>query len=83
MSSLNNFYRRKRQIRTIAIGIAFVVLATIIYCIVANGSGTIAIDDGYTTYYAKTYVERDGCVEFVDNFGRSHKLCGVYHITKY
>ena len=86
MSSLNDFYRKKRQVRTIAIGIAFVLLATIIYCIVANGSGTaiyVYSPDGVVRYSARSYAEKDGCLEFVDNFGRSHTLCGVsYDIVK-
>ena len=79
--SLNDFYRRKRQVRNLSYAIGVIVLLAIGYCFFKGCSG-ITIDDGYTTYFVKSYVESDGCVYFIDNFGRNHKLCGVYHISQ-
>jgi len=36
-----------------------------------------------TSFYTNSYVEKDGCVTFKDEFGRSHRICGMYNITEY
>jgi len=36
-----------------------------------------------TSFYTEKYVEKDGCITFKDEFGRSHRLCGMYNITEY
>jgi hypothetical protein len=36
-----------------------------------------------TSLYTNSYVEKDGCVTFKDEFGRSHRICGMYNITEY
>lgn len=36
-----------------------------------------------TSFYTNSYVEKDGCVTFKDEFGRSHRVCGMYNITEY
>ena len=36
-----------------------------------------------TTFFTKKYVEENGCVKFKDEFGRSHRVCGMYNITEY
>jgi hypothetical protein len=36
-----------------------------------------------TSFYTNSYVEKDGCITFKDEFGRSHRLCGMYNITEY
>ena len=36
-----------------------------------------------TSFYTNSYVEKNGCVTFKDEFGRSHIICGMYNITKY
>jgi hypothetical protein len=36
-----------------------------------------------TSFYTDKYVEKDGCVTFKDEYGRSHRICGMYNITEY
>jgi hypothetical protein len=36
-----------------------------------------------TSFYTDKYVEKDGCITFKDEFGRSHRICGMYNITEY
>ena len=36
-----------------------------------------------TSFYTNSYVEKDGCVTFKDEFCRSHRICGMYNITEY
>ena len=36
-----------------------------------------------TSFYTNSYVEKDGYVTFKDEFGRSHRICGMYNITEY
>jgi hypothetical protein len=36
-----------------------------------------------TNFYTEKYVEKDGCITFKDEFGRSHRICGMYNITEY
>jgi hypothetical protein len=36
-----------------------------------------------TSFYTNSYVEKDGCITFKDEFGRSHRICGMYNITEY
>ena len=36
-----------------------------------------------TSFYTEKYVEKDGCITFKDEFGRSHRICGMYNITEY
>ena len=36
-----------------------------------------------TNFFTNSYIEKDGCVIFKDEFGRSHRICGVYNITEY
>jgi hypothetical protein len=36
-----------------------------------------------TSFFTEKYVEKDGCVTFKDEFGRSHRICGMYNITEY
>ena len=36
-----------------------------------------------TSFFTNSYKEKDGCVTFKDEFGRSHRICGMYNITKY
>jgi hypothetical protein len=36
-----------------------------------------------TSFYTEKYVEKDGCIKFKDEFGRSHRICGMYNITEY
>ena len=36
-----------------------------------------------TSFYTEKYVEKDGCITFKDEFGRSHRVCGMYNITEY
>jgi hypothetical protein len=36
-----------------------------------------------TSFYTEKYVEKDGCITFKDEFGRSHRICGTYNITEY
>jgi hypothetical protein len=36
-----------------------------------------------TSFFTNSYKEKDGCVTFKDEFGRSHRICGMYNITEY
>jgi hypothetical protein len=36
-----------------------------------------------TSFFTEKYVEKDGCISFKDEFGRSHRICGMYNITEY
>jgi hypothetical protein len=36
-----------------------------------------------TSFYTEKYTEKDGCITFKDEFGRSHRICGMYNITEY
>jgi hypothetical protein len=36
-----------------------------------------------TSFYTEKYVEKDGFITFKDEFGRSHRICGMYNITEY
>jgi hypothetical protein len=36
-----------------------------------------------TSFFTEKYVEKDGCITFKDEFGRSHRICGMYNITEY
>ena len=36
-----------------------------------------------TSFYTEKYVEKEGCIIFKDEFGRSHRICGMYNITEY
>ena len=36
-----------------------------------------------TSFFTEKYEEKDGCVTFKDEFGRSHRICGMYNITEY
>lgn len=36
-----------------------------------------------TSFYTEKYVEKDGCITFKDEYGRSHRICGMYNITEY
>ena len=36
-----------------------------------------------TSFYTEKYVEKDGCITFKDELGRSHRICGMYNITEY
>lgn len=36
-----------------------------------------------TSFYTEKYVEKEGCILFKDEFGRSHRICGMYNITEY
>lgn len=36
-----------------------------------------------TSFYTNSYVEKDGCITFKDEFNRSHRICGMYNITEY
>lgn len=36
-----------------------------------------------TSFFTEKYVEKDGCIIFKDEFGRSHRICGMYNITEY
>lgn len=35
------------------------------------------------TYFTSTYVEKDGCIIFKDEFNFEHKVCGAYQIEKW
>lgn len=41
--------------------------------------------NGYseTIYYTKSYVEENGCVKFLDDWGKKRKICGTYLIEEY
>lgn len=36
-----------------------------------------------TSFFTEKYVEKDGCITFKDEFGRSHRICCMYNITEY
>jgi hypothetical protein len=36
-----------------------------------------------TSFFTNSYKEKDGCVTFKDEFGRVHRICGMYNITEY
>lgn len=36
-----------------------------------------------TSFYTEKYVEKEGCIIFKDEFGRLHRICGMYNITEY
>jgi hypothetical protein len=36
-----------------------------------------------TSFFTNSYEEKDGCVKFKDEYGRSHRICGMYNITEY
>lgn len=35
------------------------------------------------TYLCDSYIERDGCIEFKDEFGFEQKICQQYSVTKW
>lgn len=39
--------------------------------------------DGGQTWMTKEYSEHEGCIDFKDNFGMQHHLCGNYQLTKF
>jgi len=34
-------------------------------------------------YFTEHYVERNGCIEFKDEFGFEQKICGAYQVRKW
>lgn len=35
-----------------------------------------------STYYTNSYTEKDGCLEFTDDWGKKVKICGNYQIEE-
>jgi hypothetical protein len=66
------------------IGLTFIGLKFILM----SKSGLVEItvhNYGQTSevYLVKSYNENNGCIEFVDTFGRNHKVCGSYTVSKW
>lgn len=36
-----------------------------------------------TNFFTNTYVEKNGCITFKDEYNREHRICGSYNIEKY
>lgn len=36
-----------------------------------------------TTFFTSKYSEKDGCITFIDEFNRTHRICGSYNIEEY
>jgi hypothetical protein len=34
-------------------------------------------------YFTEHYIERNGCIEFKDEFGFEQKICGAYQVRKW
>jgi hypothetical protein len=78
----------KRQIKFFLVFISLIMTLSVVYHLnsrVVSNVYQISIPyNGYskTTYYTEFYTEKNGCVEFIDDWNQKIKLCGIYQITK-
>lgn len=66
----------------VAVGLIIVGGVTLGFRAVSGGldSNSYTITTGTQIYRTSAYTKKDGCVKFIDSFGRNQELCGTYQI---
>jgi hypothetical protein len=74
-----------RYISTIILITGLLTIISIIFYHHTDEYKIITPYNGYskTIFYTKSYVEKDGCIEFIDDWDEKRKICGTYEIEYY